>query len=355
VGTVAGNRLKARTRTAEARSVRVPGKAVALTVALAALAMIALTAPAAGAATTSSQALSPSRAATRDTAGFWTRARMRRARPLDLVRPGSPEEAKREDAGAAGGAPHLVPPSAPTSSAPAASDGKGATFSSFPAPDPTDYPNSTNGKVFGKLRFGIFECSATSIDAPNASVVFTAGHCVNNGRGHWYDRRWIFVPGFDHGAHPYGKFVARKLWSTGQWVHHENDNYDIGAVVVHRNGAGQRLGNAAGGRGIATGRSRDQNFQAFGYPAESPFGGRRQWECDSPWSGNDPSSQSDPGPLTTSIGCDMTGGSSGGGWIIDGQYLNGVNSYGYNDEPDTMYGPYFGSAAWRLYKDVRNR
>jgi len=56
-----------------------------------------------------------------------------------------------------------------------------------------------------------------------------------------------------------------------------------------------------------------------------------------------------------SIGCDMTAGSSGGGWIIDGQYLNSSVSYGYDNDPIDLYGPYFGQAARNLFNRVRSR
>ena len=47
-------------------------------------------------------------------------------------------------------------------------------------------------------------------------------------------------------------------------------------------------------------------------------------------------------PPTLGIGCDMTGGSSGGGWIVGSNVVT-VNSYGYDDQPDVMYGPYQGT------------
>ena len=61
-------------------------------------------------------------------------------------------------------------------------------------------------------------------------------------------------------------------------------------------------------------------------------------------------------PPTIAIGCDMTGGSSGGGWIVnmkDGLgTLVSVNSYGYFSQPDAMYGPYQGNAAEKLYEQA---
>ena len=48
------------------------------------------------------------------------------------------------------------------------------------------------------------------------------------------------------------------------------------------------------------------------------------------------------------IGCDMTGGSSGGGWIV-GANLYSVNSYGYSNQPDVMFGPYLDGVAQSVY------
>ena len=84
---------------------------------------------------------------------------------------------------------------------------------------------------------------------------------------------------------------------------------------------------------------------SYGYPAAGKFSGARQYFCDSPFRRWDTVTLLDP----MQISCDMTGGSSGGGWILD---LNGtatgdgsgplisVNSYGYSGEKNTMYGPF---------------
>ncbi len=61
------------------------------------------------------------------------------------------------------------------------------------------------------------------------------------------------------------------------------------------------------------------------------------------------------GPATTGIGCDMTAGSSGGGWINPDGLLLSVTSYGYVDEPDHLYGPYMKKQAKALYKLVRGK
>ncbi len=40
----------------------------------------------------------------------------------------------------------------------------------------------------------------------------------------------------------------------------------------------------------------------------------------------------------------MAGGSSGGAWIVDGHYVDGVTSYGYRRQHGRLYSPYFGAA-----------
>ncbi len=96
-------------------------------------------------------------------------------------------------------------------------------------------------------------------------------------------------------------------------------------------------------------------YKAFGYPAESPppeFDGRHLFLCESRYRGSDPGA-GPPSPIR--ISCDMTGGSSGGGWVIrrgDRRYVASVTSYGYSSQPNSLYGPYQGTVARRLYQDA---
>ena len=74
--------------------------------------------------------------------------------------------------------------------------------------DPTLEGDSQNGAIFLALGHGegFARCSGTSVDAPNLSVVFTAGHCVDEGgpQGRWFSRNWVFVPGYHDGERPFG-------------------------------------------------------------------------------------------------------------------------------------------------------
>jgi hypothetical protein len=143
-----------------------------------------------------------------------------------------------------------------------------------------------------------------------------------------------------------GSWPALALLAPAQWVSNGNLRYDMGAAVVAPVG-GQRLTEVTGGRGIEWNLSQSQTFTPYGYPAAAPFNGERIYYCVSDVidSGNPPGS----GPATLGVGCDMTQGSSGGGWVVDDQFVNSNVSYGVEGQSDVFYGPYFGDAAATLY------
>jgi V8-like Glu-specific endopeptidase len=207
--------------------------------------------------------------------------------------------------------------------------------------------------IFIITPFGLGRCSGTSVNAPNYSVVFTAGHCINSGGpfGEWLGDRWVFVPGYRHGQRPFGVFPATWIDTTRQWLKTGSENFDVGAAVVSRNARGQLLAKAVGGTGIAWGMKAKQVFDVHGYPAELPFDGETQRVCtQTPFLGHDTLSFLLPGPLNLAVDCDVTGGASGGGWTIAGkEILNSVTNYGYSNDPTTDFGAYFGKEVGRLY------
>jgi V8-like Glu-specific endopeptidase len=217
--------------------------------------------------------------------------------------------------------------------------------------DPTVEGMRENGAVFiseGPGR-GFGRCSGTSVAAGNESLVFTAGHCVFD-EGRWSDRHWVFVPAYRYGERPFGTFVAKWLATTPGWRREENDNYDVAVAVVSRNERGQTLGMAVGGAKIAWNLPPGQLFSVYGYSVGRPFNGSTLHVCpDAPYLGHDLGAFFTPGPLELGVRCQTTGGSSGGGWLIDGNTLDGVTSNGYGDDPTTTYGPYFGHDVARLY------
>jgi V8-like Glu-specific endopeptidase len=276
-----------------------------------------------------------------DVSAYWTPARMEKAKPLGVLSvEGAPPQASTRDA-----------------SGPAPTAGSTASFTSFELTDTLSFPNRVHGKVFfTRPGVGNFVCSGTVVDAGNRSTVITAGHCVHEG-GAWATN-FAFAPGYRNvngtGNAPYGVWPASDESAPQPWVNSENLKYDVGAAVIARNGTGQTLENVVGARGIAFNQPIPQHVRSYGYPAQPtsshPFDGTRLWACDSTATvADNPSTAS--GPNTMGIGCDMTGGASGGGWVADPSSgpLNGVNSYKYANQPNMMYGPYFGSSVQALY------
>lgn len=217
--------------------------------------------------------------------------------------------------------------------------------------DPTLPGYRVNGAIFISEGAGVGfgRCSGTSVVAPSKSVVITAGHCVYD-QGIWADRKWVFVPGYHHGERPFGTFTAHWLGTTPAWHAHENENYDVGAAVVGRNEKGQTLAAAVGAFRLKTGLSPHQTFDVYGYPVEKPFNGGTLQVCrEAAFEGHDFGSLFEPGPLDLAISCDDSAGGSGGGWVIEGDVLNSVTTYGYPSDPSTNFGPYFGDDVANLY------
>jgi hypothetical protein len=283
----------------------------------------------------------------RRAAAFWTAARMERARPLTASPPAGASAGQPVRSTPDHGQPGRVAPLAPAA----------ATASSAFAdvPDPEAPGNRESGAVFIALAHGggVARCSGTSVSAGSRSVVFTAGHCVYEGGryGRWLAGKWVFVPGYHNGERPYGVFPARWLGTTGPWLRAGSENADVGAAVVGRNERGQRLAAAVGAAGIAWNQPAAQSFDIHGYPVGPPFNGATQRLCAStPFLGHDFGSFFWPGPLNLAVDCPVTGGASGGGWLIEGNTLNSVTDYGYSDDPATDYGAYFGVAVHDLYR-----
>jgi V8-like Glu-specific endopeptidase len=215
-------------------------------------------------------------------------------------------------------------------------------------PDPSAYPYRTAGKLFGVSADGsVYDCSATSVSSQNKSVIWTAAHCIYDSESGGWSRALAFVPGYKKGSAPYGEWpiVAARL--SPVWTRTENPAFDMAALVVAANTAGSYLGDVVGSRGFLAGQPREQTFDVFGYPSGSPFDGERLHVCESPYGGNDPLLAD-----SMAIGCDMTTGSSGGGWIIGDRYLNSVISHGYASRPEILYGPYFGATAGDLHQSA---
>jgi V8-like Glu-specific endopeptidase len=233
-------------------------------------------------------------------------------------------------------------------------------------PTYTTFPHVTVGKLFFVIPGrGNFVCSASSLNSNNLSVVWTAGHCVFT-RGIGWHNNFLFVPARRAGANPLGVWTTRMAWTLVGWTNGWLE-YDMGALVANRGGLfNQRIVTAVGGLGFMANASRQQHWHLQGYPAAprplfpatppgAQFDGEHQELCAATWAVNDLGAN---GPQTMGVGCDKTGGTSGGPWTVDfnsaagpSNYLNSNNSYRYlGGAPNflRLYGPYFTTGAINL-------
>lgn len=306
-----------------------------------------------------------------ETKRFWTAKRMRAAEPVERVLDAG--EAAGWGPGDEGdeGAPRSVPgsDSSPASSSPdrrplsmAEASEQESSSASVPPGDPIPFtsgeitdpgvlPNITHGKLFFRdPGVASYVCSGTVVGAETQNVVWTAGHCVTEGDGGDFYEDFLFVPGYDGGAAPAGEWSVEYASTTLQWKDNEDFRYDVAALTMAPNG-GQEIEEVVGARGIAFNQAADQTYRSIGHPAADPFDGKKMRFCDSEFGYLDPL-MPDPAPMA--VGCDMTGGSSGGGWIVQDPvtgegFVHSVNSYGYEGLEDTMFGPQLGDDALATY------
>lgn len=214
---------------------------------------------------------------------------------------------------------------------------------------PVRPPYHTNAAASGKVFFdspqGTMVCSATVVEDPahpgKSNLIWTAGHCVHAGRkGGWY-RNIAFVPSYNNQGWseaqlqnasraevaPYGVWWADAAKTSQQWIDQGGETGGNGAsydfAVIHvtpeQGNGGKSLEETVGGAlpvdFQAPAVPKVQNITASGYPAAAPYDGQLLYQCqDKPGR----LSISKPDPTMYRIGCTMTGGSSGGGWVETG-------------------------------------
>ncbi|MGV9878144.1 trypsin-like serine peptidase [Streptomyces sp. NPDC003006] len=203
-----------------------------------------------------------------------------------------------------------------------------------------------SGKLFFDGPEGSMVCSATVVKDPanpgKSNMVWTAGHCVHAGaKGGWY-RNMVFVPSYNNGGKsaqelqnapkdevaPYGVWWGDWAQTSDQWIEQGGPTGGKGApydfAVMHvkpeKGSEGKSLEETVGSAlpvdFDAPAVPQIKTMTATGYPAASPFDGQKLFQCaDKPGR----LSLTKPDPTMYRIGCTMTGGSSGGGWVAQGQ------------------------------------
>jgi V8-like Glu-specific endopeptidase len=261
-------------------------------------------------------------------ADHWTPERMRAATPMDLAT----VDFRAEPSSAPRGRPSTV-------------DATGASFPNVGSPwTGGGAVVRTTGRVFFTNPDGSGGgCSGSAVTSANKSVVITAGHCVKHGV---WRANLVFVPAYDNGRSPFGKWTASKLMAPPQWADTENFQFDIGAAVMNPLG-GKRLADVVGGQGIAFNQARGIDMYAFGYPAARPYDGKSLINC----SGTTLTNQSHG---DNGLTCNMNPGASGGPWLLKFSETTGTGTVNSVTglkvlTKDRILGPYFGVEAQDLY------
>ncbi|MDQ1015824.1 trypsin-like serine peptidase [Streptomyces afghaniensis] len=243
----------------------------------------------------------------------------------------------------------------------------------------------TAGKVFFDSPKGSAVCSATVVKDPahpgKSNLVWTAGHCVHAGKkGGWY-RNIAFVPSYNDDGKPvaelenatrqdvapYGVWWGDWAQTSDQWIEQGGSTGGDGApydfAVIHvtpEKGSGgksleETVGSALPVDFKAPAVPKVKSVTAIGYPAAPPYDGQKLYRC-----------QDQPGRLSVTasdptmyrIGCTMTGGSSGGGWVATGSDGKPALVSNTSIGPVTsgwLAGPRLGEVAKGVYDSVSEK
>ncbi|MFJ4819131.1 trypsin-like serine peptidase [Streptomyces sp. NPDC088801] len=243
----------------------------------------------------------------------------------------------------------------------------------------------TAGKVFFDSPKGSAVCSATVVKDPahpgKSNLVWTAGHCVHAGKkGGWY-RNIAFVPSYNDDGRPveelenatredvapYGVWWGDWAQTSDQWIEQGGSTGGDGApydfAVIHvtpEKGSGgksleEMVGSALPVDFKAPAVPQVKSVTAIGYPAAPPYDGQKLYRC-----------QDRPGRLSVTasdptmyrVGCTMTGGSSGGGWVATGSDGKPALVSNTSIGPVTsgwLAGPRLGGVAKGVYDSVSKK
>ncbi|GAA2487674.1 hypothetical protein [Streptomyces gobitricini] len=263
-----------------------------------------------------------------------------------------------------------------------------------PTPEPVEAqpvkaPYHADAPEAGKVLFdgpqGSMVCSATVVEDPanpgKSNLVWTAGHCVHAGKdGGWY-RNIAFVPSYNDGGRtgadletatreeiaPYGVWWADWAQTSEQWISQgaatggQGAPYDYAVIHVtpEKGGNGKSLeetvGSALPVEFAAPATPEIAEMEATGYPAAQPFDGQQMYRC-----GDKPGrlSLDAKQPTMYRIGCTMTGGSSGGGWVARGRDGRPALVSNTSIGPVTagwLAGPRLGDEAKGVYEEVSKK
>ncbi|MDB9786828.1 trypsin-like serine protease [Bacteriovoracaceae bacterium] len=217
-------------------------------------------------------------------------------------------------------------------------------------------PYESVGKVFFKKDNGnSFVCSGSVI---GKNVVLTAGHCISDGEGNWH-KNWIFIPQY-RGSKLKTQWHGWYMATFKDWHSNRGFGRDVGMVVVAKNSSASIGETVTPFKLVIDEFSEDTPVHALGYPADNSRYEQYDFQGDRMFETLDKVRELDNGasPPSMRINSYLTGGSSGGPWLIQEsdqtqRKVIGVNSYFYDGIENEMYSPRFDAAVAYL-KDFVN-
>lgn len=171
----------------------------------------------------------------------------------------------------------------------------------------------TMGKLFYTYAGQNHSCSASVINSGKKNLIETAAHCVYEGgvASAWHTNI-TFAPSYYNGlSATYGLWNYSTARTFNSWVSSKDFSHDQAFVALSpRNG--QQIVNVVGGNGLGYGYGTAQvNVRVWGYPADPPYNGSLPYSC------NATSTYQYLATTDSYILCDLTGGASGGPWVIN--------------------------------------
>jgi V8-like Glu-specific endopeptidase len=212
------------------------------------------------------------------------------------------------------------------------------------------YPFRAAGKLWFLIGNSTYVCSASLI---YRGIVVTAAHCVANYGQHQFYSSWQFAPAYNNGSAPYGIWTAASATILSAYYNGTDNCAQFGvicpddvAVITLNAQSGVYPGAATGWyaygwNGYSYNGSGQALISQLGYPVALDNGVIMERDDSQGFISSSLSNN-------TIIGSLMTGGSSGGPWLVNlgwppslsgigfGTYPNhntvvGVTSWGYND------------------------
>jgi V8-like Glu-specific endopeptidase len=184
-------------------------------------------------------------------------------------------------------------------------------------------------------------CTASVINSPHGDLVITAAHCMSG------TSDVVFVPGYDHGASPYGVWRVTKIYADRSWTTSANPDDDVAFLRVAQPSSIVPIEDVTGAEQLKTSMSARQLVEVIGYPdsASTPIA-CRNWTRE---------------PMSDQLEFDCGGytdGTSGGPFLADvnprtgqGAVIGVIGGYEQGGlTPQISYSPMFGANIAALYR-----